>query len=102
MIRSEGASAVSSSQSSDYSLPSFFGNGSTEAKLRLLSTIVSQIKDNPDISDSDKETLKKIGELIVNELPKIEEQEAEDEKRVNEEDDIAHEECKYAIRERLD
>ena len=100
MIRSEGGS-VSSQQSNEYSLPSFFGNGSTEAKLRLLSTIVSQIKNNPDISDSDKETLKKIGELIVNELPGIEEQEADDEKRVNEEDDEAHEQCKYKLKKIL-
>ena len=85
------SSAVSTGSGS---FPSFFGNGSTEAKLRLLSTIVSQIKNNPDISEEDKETLKKIGELIVNELPKIEDQEAEDERRVEEEDEDAHEQCK--------
>ena len=59
MIRSESIASSSSSinPNNDYSLPSLFGNGSTEAKLRLLSTIVSQIKNNPDISDQDKEEL---------------------------------------------
>ena len=74
-------------------MPSIFGNGSTEAKLRLLSTIVSQIKNNPTISDKDRDTLQRIGELIVRELPQIEEEELQDERRIEAEDDQAEEQC---------
>lgn len=78
------------------SLPELL-NTSADAKIHVLNNIVGHIKNDPSISQVDRQMLDKIEEIISKELPKMEHDEFQDDIRADVANRQAERECKFRI-----